>query len=438
MQINVESLSSIKKKINFEIPAQQVSAEVDKAYAEIRKHAAIKGFRKGKVPMALIEKHYGEKMAEDVVKSLVNDSYFKAIDEQKLNPVAYPEIQSEMLKPGESFKYSATVEIFPEVEVKDFEGLEVVKEQLPADDGAAVEARLKEMRESMAQLVPAPEGHAAQLGDFVTFDFEGSLDGVPFEGGAAEDFQLELGSGRFIPGFEEQMVGFGAGSNGTVKVTFPEEYGNAELAGKPAEFAVSVKEIKVKELPELNDEFAKGFGEEFETLDQLKQKLAELNKGQEERRIQNELRDRLIKALIEKNDLEVPEAMVGRQVSLMLENTKQRLQSQRLSLEMMGLTEDGYKEQFREVARDQVKGALLLDAIAEKQKLEAADEDVAAQVKEIAEATHQDADKVANLYRTNERAKESLVTQIREDKAIKFLLERAKITELPKEEINKD
>jgi trigger factor len=438
MQSNVESLSSIKKKINFEIPAQQVSAEVDKAYSEIRKQAAIKGFRKGKVPMALIEKHYGEKMAEDVVKSLVNDSYFKAIAEYKLNPVAYPEIQSDALKPGESFKYSATVEIFPEVEVKDFEGLEVVKEQLPASDDAAVEARLKEMRESMAQLVPAAEGHAAQLGDFVTFDFEGSLDGVPFEGGAAEDFQLELGSGRFIPGFEDQLVGLSAGSKSTVKVSFPEEYGNNELAGKPAEFAVSVKEIKVKELPELNDEFAKGFGEEFESLDQLKQKLAELNQGQEERRIQNELRDRLLKALIEKNDLEVPEAMVDRQVSLMLENTKQRLQSQRLSLEMMGLTEEGYKEQFREVARDQVKGALLLDAIAEKQKLEAADEEVAAQVKEIAAATHQDADKVANLYRTNERAKESLTTQIREDKAIKFLLERAKVTELPKEEINKD
>lgn len=438
MQSNVESLSSIKKKINFEIPAQQVTAEVDKAYSEIRKHAAIKGFRKGKVPMALIEKHYGEKMAEDVVKSLVNDSYFKAIAEHKLNPVAYPEIESDTLKPGESFKYSATVEIFPEVEVKDFEGLEVVKEQLPASDDAAVEARLKEMRESMAQLVPAAEEHAAQLGDFVTFDFEGSVDGVPFEGGAAEDFQLELGSGRFIPGFEDQMVGLAAGSKSTVKVTFPEEYGNKELAGQPAEFAVTVKEIKVKELPELNDEFAKGFGEEFETLDQLKQKLAELNQGQEERRIQNELRDRLLKALIEKNDLEVPEAMVDRQVSLMLENTKQRLQSQRLSLEMMGMTEEGYKEQFREVARDQVKGALLLDTIAEKHKLEATDEDVAAQVKEIAAATHQDADKVANLYRTNERAKESLSTQIREDKAIKFLLERAKVTELPKEEINKD
>jgi trigger factor len=434
MQIKVESLNSIKKKINFEIPAQQVSVEVDKAYAEIRKHAAIKGFRKGKVPMGLIEKHYGDKMADDVLKSLVNETYFKAITDHGLNPVSYPVIESDPLKPGEAFKYSATVEVFPEVEVKDYLGLEVSKEQLVNDD-AAVAARLKEMQESLSQLAPAPEGHAAALGDFVTFDFKGTLDGVPFEGGEAEDFQLELGSGRFIPGFEEQLVGMSAGSNGTVKVSFPEGYGNETLAGKPAEFAVSIKEIKVKNLPELNDDFAKEFGEEFETLDELKAKLAELQKEQEERRIDNELRERLIKSLIEKNELEVPEVLVDRQVTMMLENSKQRLASQRLSLEMMGLTDEGYKAQFRDTARDQVKGSLLLDAVAEKESLEINDEDIAEQVKVIAAGTKQDPAKVANLYQTNARAKENLIAQMREDKAVQFLLERAKVVELPKEEI---
>ena len=433
MQINVESLSTIKKKINFKIPAQQVSAEVDKAYAEIRKHAAVKGFRKGKVPMGLIEKHYGEKMADDVLKSLVNDTYFKALTDQGLNPVSYPTIESDPLKPGEPFSYSATVEIFPEVAVKDYLGLEVVKEKLVLDD-AAVAARLKEMQESLSQLGPAPEGHAAALGDFVTFDFVGTLDGVPFEGGDAEDFQLELGSGRFIPGFEEQMVGMTVGTEGTVKVTFPEAYGSELLAGKPAEFAVTVKEIKVKELPELNDDFAKEFGE-FDTLAELKVKLAELQQAQEERRVETELRERLIKSLVEKNDLEVPEVMVDRQVTMMLENSKQRLASQRLSLEMMGLTDDGYKVQFREVAREQVKGSLLLDAVAELEKLEVTDADIATQVAEIAVGTKQDPATVANLYQTNERAKENLVAQLREDKAVQFLLERAKVTELPKEEI---
>jgi len=433
MQINVESLSSIKKKINFKIPAQQVSAEVDKAYAEIRKHAAVKGFRKGKVPMGLIEKHYGDKMADDVLKSLVNDTYFKALTDQGLNPVSYPTIESDPLKPGEPFSYSATVEVFPEVTVKDYLGLEVVKEKMVLDD-AAVAARLKEMQESLSQLGPAPEGHAAALGDFVTFDFVGSIDGVPFEGGDAEDFQLELGSGRFIPGFEDQMVGMTVGFEGTIKVNFPDSYGSELLAGKPAEFAVTVKEIKVKELPELNDDFAKEFGE-FDTLAELKVKLTELQQAQEERRVETELRERVIKSLVEKNDLEVPEVMVDRQVTMMLENSKQRLASQRLSLEMMGLTDDGYKVQFREVAREQVKGSLLLDAVAELEKLEVTDADIATQVAEIAVGTKQDPATVANLYQTNERAKENLVAQLREDKAIKFLLERAKVTELPKEEI---
>jgi len=434
MQIKVESLNSIKKKITFEIPAEQVKVEVDKAYAEIRKHAAVKGFRKGKVPMGLIEKQYGDKMADDVLKSLVNDTYFKAVTDNALNPVSFPVIESDPLKPGEAFTYSATVEIFPEVEVKDYLGLELAKEKLVQDE-AAVAARLKEMQESLSQLAPAPEGHKAGLTDFVTFDFKGTLDGVPFEGGEAEDFQLELGSGRFIPGFEDQLVGMTAGSTGTVKVSFPENYGNETLAGKPVEFAVSIKEIKVKELPELNDDFAKEFGEEFQTLDELKQKLSELQQAQEERRIDNELRERLIKALIEKNELEVPEALVDRQVTMMLESSKQRLASQRLSLDMMGLTDEGYKVQFRDVAREQVKGSLLLDAIAEKESLEVSDEDIAKQVQEIAAGTKQDPEKVANLYKTNARAKENLVAQMREDKAVQFLLERAKIVEIPKEEI---
>lgn len=433
MQISVEALNSIKKKITFEIPAEQVQVEVDKAYAEIRKHAATKGFRKGKVPMGLIEKQYADKMAEDVQKNLVNETYFQAITEHKLNPVSYPVIEADRLQPGQPFKYSATVEVFPDVEVKDYLGLELAKEELVQDE-TVIAARLKEMQESLAQLVPAPEGHAAALGDFVVFDFTGTLDGVPFSGGAAEDFELELGSGRFIPGFEDQLVGMTVGTESTVNVSFPEGYGNAELAGKPAEFAVSIKGIKVKELPELNDDFAKEFGE-FETLDELKQKLNELQQEQEQRRIDNELRERLIKSLIEKNDLEVPEVLVDRQVTMMLESSKQRLASQRLSLEMMGLTDEGYKVQFRDVAREQVKGSLLLDAVAEKESLEVTDEDIAKQVTEIAAGTKQDPEKVANLYKTNARAKDNLIAQMREDKAVQFLLEKAQVTVVPKAEI---
>jgi len=435
MQIKVESLSSVKKKINFVVPADQVAQEVDKAYGEIRKHAAIKGFRKGKVPMGLIEKHYGDKMADDVLKSLVNETYFKAVADQGLNPVSYPVIESDSLKPGEPFNYSATVEVFPQVEVKEYLGLELEKEKLELDE-EAVAGRLKEMQQSLAQLVPAPQGHVAALGDFVTFDFLGTLDGVPFEGGEAEDFQLELGSGRFIPGFEDQMVGLGAGSQKDLKVTFPEQYGNDQLRGKPAVFAVTVKEIKVKELPELNDDFAKEFGE-FSSLDELKAKLAEIQQQQEEQRVENELRERLVKALVEKNDLEVPEALVDRQVTQMLENSKQRLASQRLTLEMMGLTEESYKVQFRDAARDQVKGSLLLDAVAEKEAVEVSDADIEKQLEEIAASTKQDLAVVAKHFHGNSRAKENLVAQLREDKTMQLLIAKASIVESPKAEIKK-
>jgi trigger factor len=433
MQTNVESLSSIKRKINFVIPAERVSAEVDKAYAEIRKHAAIKGFRKGKVPMSLIEKHYGDKMAEDVVKNLIQETYFSAMAEHKIDPVNYPMIESDQLKVGEDFKYSATVEVFPDVQLNEYLGLELQKEELALDEEAAVSSRLKELQENLAQMAPAPEGHAATLGDLVTFDFKGSIDGVFFEGGEAEDFQLELGSGRFIPGFEDQMVGLTAGTETSLKVTFPENYGNADLAGKEADFAITVKEIKVKELPALDDDFAKEFGE-FETLDELKAKLAEVHKAQEEQRVNNDVRERMMKVLVEKNDLEVPEVMVDRQVQMLLENTKQNLAAQRLTLEMMGMTEEVYKVQFRGVAADQVKGSLILDAVADKEKIEVADEEIAKRIAMIASARRQDLEKVAAQYQ-NKQARESMIAQLREEKAMDFVLEKAKVVEVPKDQI---
>lgn len=435
MQISVESLSSVKKKINFEIPATRVTSEVEKVYEEIRKHVAIKGFRKGKVPKDLIRKHYSDKMADDVLKNLVNDTYFKALTDEKIFPVSYPVIDSDEIKPGESFKYSATVEVFPEVAVKDYAGLQVKKEKLVINDDV-VAARLKEMQENMAHLEPAENDRGAQTGDFVTFDFKGSIDDVPFEGGAAEDFQLELGSGRFIPGFEDQLTGMKAGDKGEIKVTFPDTYGQKDLAGKDATFAVAIKEIKIKELPELNDEFAKQFGE-FESLDELKAKIVEVHSLQEKERIETDLRERLIKALVEKNDLEVPSTLVDKQLNLMLENSKRRLAAQRLTMEMMGLNDDAYKVQFRAVAENQVKGSLLLDAVARLESIEVVAPDIDEKLKQLAAQSNQDFETVRKYYQTNAEVKENLIAQLKEDKAIELLLEKAKVTEVERNELEK-
>lgn len=433
MQINVESLSSIKKRINFEIPPERVASEVEKVYGEIRKHAAIKGFRKGKVPKELIEKYYSDKMADDVLKNIVNDTYFKALTDEKIYPVSHPVIESDVLKVGEAFKYSATVEIFPDVVVKDYAGLEVKKEKYIFNE-EVVANRLKEMQENMSHLEPADAGRSAMNGDFVTFDFKGFMDGEPFEGGAANDFQLELGSGRFIPGFEAQIVGLKAGDEGEIKVTFPENYGKQDLAGKEATFAVSIKEIKVKVLPELNDDFAKDFGE-FESLDQLKSKISEVYALQENERIETELRERLIKALIVKNSFEVPESLVDNQLNFMLENSKKRLAAQRLTLEMMGLNDEGYKAQFRSVAETQVKGSLLLEALAGQEAIQVSDGDLNDKMKLIAEQNNQGLETVNNFYQQNAQAKENLLAQLKEEKVVDFLLAKAKIDEIDRSEI---
>jgi trigger factor len=433
MQIKVEKLSSVKKRLHFEIPADQVTTEIDKTYDVIRKRASIKGFRKGKAPQSYVEKHYRDVMAEEVLKNIVNDTYFKALTDEKIYPVSHPEIESDELKRGENFTYSATVEVFPDIEVKDYAGLEVKKEKYVLDE-AVIDRRLQEMQESMAQLKPIEEGRAAATGDFATIDFKGFVDGVPFEQGEATDFQLELGAGRFIPGFEEQVCGMNAGEERTINVTFPETYGKKELAGKEATFAVTLKEIKVKELPPLDDELAKEFGE-FETLNELRAKLAEIQKSQELERIEGDLRDRLIKALIERNDIEVPDALVDRQLQSMLENTRQRLAYQRLSLEMMGMNEERYKVQFRDVAVGQVKGSLLLDALARQEGITVEESDLEEKIRVLAGDANESLEAVRNHYLQNERAKDNLTAQIREERALALLLSQAKVTEVTRDEI---
>ena len=436
MQITVEELSKVKKKISVAIPADRVDAEIAKSYDTIRKHAAIKGFRKGKVPQAHLEKHYREKMQDDVLKNLVNDTYFKALMDQKIYPVSHPVIESEDLKKGEPFTYTATVEVFPEIEVKDYAGIEITKEQLTISD-EEVERRLGEMRESLAQLQPLAEDRAIESGDFVTLDFKGSVGGEPIQQGSAEDFVLEIGSGKFIPGFEEQLIGMKKGEEGDINVIFPENYGSAELSGKDATFAVHIKEIKVKQMPPLDDELAKELGE-FETLAEVRAKIAELYEKQERHRIDNDFRERLIRALIEKNDVEVPETLIDKQVQLMLDNAKKRLAAQNLSLEVMGLDETRYKQQFRGIAESQVKGSLLLEALAKQENIQAEESDLDAEIQEIAAQNNQDIDTIRNYFKNNEQARENLASQVRENKAVELLIQNAKVTEVPRAEMTKE
>ena len=435
MQVNVEQLSSVKKKISFEIPVERVTAEIDKVFSGVRKRAVIPGFRKGKAPQGLIRKTYKDQVEGDVVKNLFNESYFKYLQDNSINPVAYPVIDAEALVEGSPFKYTATIEVYPEVSVNQYEGFEVVKEKFSPDE-TAVDNRIQQMRDNLAQLKPVEEERPARTGDFAIIDFDGFVDGQPLQGGDAKDHQLELGSNSFIPGFEEQVAGMKVGEQKRIKLAFPEQYQAAELAGKPVEFDVTLKEIKVKVVPELDDAFAQEFGD-FKTLDELRAKVGETLEKQERERIEREFKDSLIKALIEKNDFELPDTMVDRQLSSMLENTKQRLQYQNLSLEMMGMDESRYKEQFRSVAENQVKGALLLHELAEKVGTEVSESDIEARLGKIAEESGQDYARISAYYLKSADAKSSLEEQIREEKVLDLIAAKARVTEKDKNEIQK-
>lgn len=433
MQVTIEDLGSVKKKLNFAIPAERVKSEIEKAYTSIQKKAVIKGFRKGKAPRAHLEKYYGATMEEDVVKNLFQQTYYQALTEHKVAAVSYPTVDFGELAGDKEFTYSATVEVVPTVTVNDYEGLEVKKEAYRFSE-EAVNARLDEMRESVAELVTLEEERPVASGDFVIMDFAGSMNGVPLDQGSATDFQLEIGSNRFIPGFEEKLIGSPVGVEQTFSIPFPENYSVAELAGKETDFTVTVKEIKVKHLPELNDEFAAQFGE-YETLDALKTALAEMQDKQNRDRIETDFKDRLIEALIAKNDFEIPEAMVDQQVEQMLQNAKRRLSGQHMTLEMMGMDEDRYKTLFRPIAASQVKGGLLLEALAKQVNIEVSDEELAAKIQTIAGENEENLQRMETYYTQNQEARHNLIAYIREEKSLNFLIDRANVLEVPAEEL---
>ena len=431
MNVKIEEISSIRKKLSFEVPADRVDAEIDKAYGKIAKSAKIPGFRPGKVPRAILERNYAPQMEEQVLGRLINDSYFKALIDHRIAAVSDPEIvDSSRLEKGKPFIYEAQVEVKPEFEAKDFKGLVLQKEKfLP--DPEVVEKRLEEMRASRAE-VAVSSRQEARLGDFAVIDFKGFLNDQPFAGGEAEDHQLELGSGSFIPGFEEQLEGMVCGSAKDVVVTFPAEYGNEELAGKEVVFKVQLKELKEKLLPALDDSFAQGFG--LESLEELRARIEENYLTQERNRVEGELRERLMAAIIERNPIEVPETLVAEQLDYMLGNVRTRMQSQGMSLEMLGMTEESFKTMYRDTAVKQVQGSLTLETIARQENLRVAEGEIEEKLQRIAEMSNAPLDVVKRHYSKDE-ARRTLLGQMMEEKVLEFLLEHSQVEDVAKEQL---
>ena len=428
MQVTVEAINAVTKKIRIEIPSEQVDAEIEKVYSGIQKKAKLQGFRPGKAPMQLVKRTYSDAMRDEVIRRFYDQTLFQAMDDNKIEPVDSPTIECDLLEPGAPFKYSALVEVMPEILLKDYTGLTVLKEKyvLNPED---IDGEIKRMQENMAQLVPLDENAAVENGHVVTVNYTFSVEGFPEEDSNAEDATIEIGSNRLMPGFEEQIVGMKCGETRKIQVTLPEGYRNPEAAGKEGVFQVTLKEIKRKDLPELDDEFAQQFGE-YETMEELRAKMVEYHQKQESERIENEVNERIIKALIDKNPLDVPQSMVKRQLDHMLENLKNRLKGQRMSIEMMGLDEEGFRKRFRDSAEEKVKGGLLLMALVEKENINVSDEDLAERYEQIAAGNQDMLGRIKEYYTSNRKARNSLIAEIKEDKAIRLLLESAVITEV--------
>ena len=408
MSAKWEVLEGNRGVLTIELDAEKLNEGLDLAFKKVVKQVNIPGFRKGRIPRGMFEQRFGvESLYQDAIDILLPEAYANAIEEAGIEPVDRPEIDVEQIEKGKALIFKATVTVKPEVTAED------------------VDAEIKALQEKQAELVVKEEGKA-ELGDTVVIDFEGFQDGVAFEGGTAENFSLELGSGQFIPGFEEQLVGLATGENKEVEVSFPEEYHAAELAGKPATFKVTVQEIKGKELPELDDEFAKDVDAEAETLADLKEKIKTRLEADRKHQAEHAVRDTVVEKAAANATIDVPSAMVDTEIDRMMNEFEQRLQMQGMNLELYfqfsGQDEAALKEQMQEDAAQRVRVNLTLEAIVNAENITVSEEEVTAELDKMAEMYNMGTDAIKQAL----GGVENLQMDLKIRKAIDFLVENSK------------
>ena len=429
MSVQVENLEKNMAKLTIEVPAEELEKALEKAYQKQKKNISVPGFRKGKVPRAMVEKMYGPAVFyEDAVNSLVPEEYSKAAEESKLDIVSRPEINVEQIEKGKAFIFTATVAVKPEVTLGEYKGLEVAKADTTVTD-EEVEAELKKEQEKNARTINVEDRPAAD-GDTVTLDFEGSVDGVPFDGGAGKDYPLTLGSHSFIPGFEEQLVGAALEEEKEVNVTFPEDYQAEELAGKAAVFKCTIHKIEAKELPALDDDFAKDVSE-FDTLDEYKKEIKDNLTKKKEEQAKTEKENAVVDKAVENATMEIPDQMVEEQVNGMVNDYARRLESQGISfkqyVEITGMTAEKIGEQMKPQAIKRIQTRLVLEAVVKAENIQADDAAVEEQFDKMAADFKMDKEQIKGMFGEEQMAqlKEDLAVQ----KAIDFLVAEAKFVD---------
>jgi len=422
MKSVVEDISSVRKKIKVEITPEAVAKEMEKALADVAKKARIAGFRPGKAPKAIVEKHYGEEVRNEVMQRLVSDSYLQALQENDLSPVEVPHIENvSSLAKGTPLTFTATVEVRPRIELGTYDGIEVKEQTLVVSDDE-LNQTIDRLREMYAQL-EVVEGRPLEKNDTAIIDFEGFHDNKPIEGAKASGHMLSLGANSLIPGFEDQLVGMNAGETREIKVTFPVDYQNKAIAGKDATFTVTLKEIKKKVLPEFNDEFAKDIGGDksvVELREGIKKDL-EARKRDEQASAQ---REEILSKLVDAHTFDIPPGMVERELQAMARQQATRLARQGMDMKTFDIAK--FLEEHKAVAEKRVKGLLLLDVIAEKEKVEVSDQELNSALAAMARSSRQTVDTVKKYYESLDGGLDNLRTSLTQEKTLGLLLSRSK------------
>ncbi len=421
----VENIDVNKIKITFSVSAERFEEGMKYSYNKNKNRINVQGFRKGKAPRKLIEAQYGKAIFyDDAFNFVLPEAYETAVKENNLDVVSRPEIDVQDISDTDGVTFTAEVFVKPEVKIDDYKGLEYTKVDVKVED-SEVDEQLNAAREKNARVMSVTD-RAIQNGDIAVIDFEGFVDGVAFEGGKGKDYDLEIGSHSFIDNFEDQLVGKNVGDDVDVNVTFPEDYHQKDLSGKPALFKVEIKDIKVKELPELNDEFAQDVSE-FDTLDEYKKDIVAKLLVQKQKDADNKKQEELLDALVKKAEMNVPQVMIENEIDNKIREFESGISRQGLSLDMylqyMGQSIENMREAYRIVSEQQVKSRLVLEAVAAKENFEVSEDEINEELERVAKAYGMEADKLKSVVKDAD--KENLVKDLQVQKALKLIVDSA-------------
>ncbi|MFO8163569.1 MAG: trigger factor [Thermodesulfobacteriota bacterium] len=438
METSIKEISQVKKQIDVEIEAEAVTKKLDQAYIELSKRAKVKGFRPGKTPRKILEQYYSNEIITDVKNDIIKESFSKVLEETKLLPLGNPSIEDGSIKPGESFTYTILMEVKPDFELKDYMGIPVEKEILHVSEDTT-DKKLEEIREAHAQLTSISEKRGIQEGDYVIIDYECSWKDKPVKGIEGNNFMIHIGDKNFYPEIESGIMGLKKGEKKDISIHFNEDFRDSRLAGKSVTFHITVEDIKEKNLPDLNDDFARGLGKEFTSLAELKERVRKDTIAQEEKRIDSELKKSLLKKITAKVDFELPQTMVENEIEYSIATIKQNLIRAGSNLESANISEDTMREDLRASAEEKVKEELVLGEIANLEGIKLEDSDIRDGFQKVATQIGQDLAIVRQYYEKNELM-DSFRNHLLIEKILNHIAEGANITEVQEisEKIQKD